>query len=95
MGTIQNLPWHIPEADAVYIFIGLSMGFSLLSLTIGLTGPKISRNSAEAISKKVCNTLAKSRLSWFEGKNVSDIANRINLVLDDLYRTRKRSLGLI
>lgn len=52
-----------------------------MSLGIGLVGPKISRDSAEAISKKVCNTLARSRLSWFENKNVSEIANQMNIVI--------------
>jgi ABC-type bacteriocin/lantibiotic exporter with double-glycine peptidase domain len=80
LGSIKDLPWQLNQVHAVYIFIGLSLGYGLLSIIIGLAGPKISMDSAEAISKKVCEELVKTRMSWFEGKDVSDIASRINIV---------------
>jgi len=50
----------------------------------------------------VCNTLAKSRLSWFEGKDVSDIAERINLVqfglsqnTEDIFRLNQIARNII
>lgn len=43
----------------------------------------------------MCNTLAKSRLSWFEGKDVSDIAERINLNTEDIFRLNQIARNII
>jgi hypothetical protein len=78
VGSIKALPWKLTDINALFVYIGLTVGFCIFFFMAGCLSPSISALNSENILTLLTRSLSLKDFTWYESQNPLKVAGRLN-----------------